>query len=151
MLYYCFYPIGYKQKKMTKAKRILLIDDDADDQLYFRDAVNDLSETLHCKVANNGVEAIEYMKVPPPPDVIFLDLNMPVMNGYECLAYLKKEDRYKDIPVVIFTTSQNETDIDRSRKMGAELFFTKPSNFTTLCNKLGKILEMDFTAFQFTV
>ncbi len=136
---------------MTKAKRILLIDDDADDQLYFRDAVNEINETLQCKVANNGIEAIEQMNVPPPPDVIFLDLNMPVMNGYECLAYFKKEDRYKDIPVIIFTTSGNTHDIERSRKMGAKLFFTKPSNFGILCNKLRSILEMDFSNLQYTV
>jgi CheY-like chemotaxis protein len=136
---------------MNKAKRILLVDDDADDQLYFQDAINEINELLKCEIANNGREAIEQMKVPPPPDLIFLDLNMPVMNGYEYLAYLKTEDRYKDIPVIIFTTSQNTNDIERSRKMGAELFFTKPSNFNTLCSKLGKILKMDFSKMQFTV
>ncbi|MEO5889817.1 MAG: response regulator [Ferruginibacter sp.] len=136
---------------MLKTKRILLIDDDADDQLYFRDAISELNKPLECEIANNGLEAIEQMNVPPPPDLIFLDLNMPVMNGYECLAYLKKEDRYKDIPVVIFTTSQNEIDIERTRKLGAKLFFTKPSNFDTLCAKLDKILDMDFTKMQFAV
>jgi CheY-like chemotaxis protein len=136
---------------MNKAKRILLVDDDSDDQLYFQEAINELNESLACEIANNGREAIEQMNVPPPPDLIFLDLNMPVMNGYECLEYLKNEDRYKDIPVIIFTTSQNVNDIERSRKMGAELFFTKPSNFNTLCTKLGKILEMDFTKMQFAV
>ena len=131
--------------------KILLVDDDADDQLYFRDAISELNKPLECEIANHGREAIEQMNVPPPPDLIFLDLNMPVMNGYECLAYLKKEDRYKDIPVIIFTTSQNANDIERSRKMGAELFFTKPSNFDILCTKLDKILDMDFTEMQFAL
>lgn len=136
---------------MKKAKRILLVDDDIDDQLYFRDAINELTESPECEIANNGREAIAQMNVPPPPDLIFLDLNMPVMNGYECLAYLKKEDRYKNIPVIIFSTSQNAVDIEKSRVMGAELFFTKPSNFNTLCAKLDKILEMDFSKLKFTV
>ncbi len=135
----------------NKAKKILLIDDDEDDQLYFRDAINELNHVLECEIANNGREAIEQMSVPPPPDLIFLDLNMPVMNGYECLAYLKAQDRYKDIPVVIFTTSQNANDIERSRNMGAKLFFTKPSNFNTLCSTLHKIIEMDFSKMQFAV
>ena len=136
---------------MNKAKRILLIDDDADDQIYFQDAINELNESLECEVANNGREAIEQMRIPPPPDLIFLDLNMPVMNGYECLAYLKNEDRYKNIPVVIFTTSKSSNDIEKSRRLGAELFFTKPSNFNTLCTKLDKILEMDFKKMQFAL
>jgi len=136
---------------MNKAKRILLVDDDADDQFYFTDAIHEVNETVQCEIANNGREAIEQIKLPAPPDVIFHDLNMPVMNGYECLSYLKKEDRYKNIPVVIFTTSQNENNIERSRKMGAELFFTKPASFTTLCSKLGKILEMDFANLHFSL
>ena len=136
---------------MKKAKKILLIDDDIDDQLYFKDAINEISKSLECKIANNGREAIKQINVPPPPDLIFLDLNMPVMNGYECLSFLKREDRYKNIPVVIFTTSQSVNDIEKSRKMGAELFFTKPSNFNTLCAKLDSILDMDFTKMEFTL
>ncbi len=134
---------------MKKAKRILLVDDDADDQLYFRDAINELNNSLECEIANNGHEALLQMKIPPPPDLIFLDLNMPVMNGYECLAHLKKEEQYKHIPVVIFTTSKDSHEIDRVREMGAHLFFTKPTNFSTLCTKLDKILDMDFANLQF--
>jgi len=136
---------------MKKAKRILLVDDDADDQLFFRDAINEVHELLDCEIANNGLEAINQIATPPPPDLIFLDLNMPVMNGYQCLEILKKEDRYKHIPVIIFTTSNNMHDINRAREMGANLFFTKPTNFTTLCTKLDKILDMDFTQLQFSV
>ena len=136
---------------MKKAKKILLVDDDADDQLYFLDAINEVHESVECDIANNGKEALLQMEVPPPPDVIFLDLNMPVMNGYECLEHLKKQDRYKNIPVIIFTTSKDIQDIDRVKKMGAHLFFTKPTNFSTLCTKLDKILDMDFSTLQFAV
>ena len=134
---------------MKKATRILLVDDDADDQVYFKDAINELSETLKCEIANNGREALDYIETPPLPDCIFLDLNMPVMNGYECLAYLKTEERYKHIPVVIFTTSKNSHDIDIVRRLGASLFFTKPTNFKTLCTKLKTILNLDFSKMQF--
>jgi CheY-like chemotaxis protein len=134
---------------MKKAKRILLVDDDADDQVYFRDAVNELSESLQCEIASNGREALDQIEQLPLPDCIFLDLNMPVMNGYECLAFLKTEERYKHIPVVIFTTSKNSQDIDLARRLGANLFFTKPTNFDTLCSKLDKILELDFSKMQF--
>ncbi len=129
--------------------RILLVDDDIDDQVYFKDAVNELCDTLRCEIASNGLEALGRIDVPPPPDLIFLDLNMPVMSGFECLASLKKQERYKDIPVVIFTTSKNNQDIDQARQMGANLFFTKPTNFKILCAKLDKILDMDFKSLQF--
>lgn len=135
---------------MKKAKRILLIDDDADDQIYFRDAINEVSALLQCVIANNGLEALKQIQTPPPPDLIFLDLNMPVMNGYECLEYLKNEERYKDIPVIIFTTSKDVQDIERVRKMGAHLFFTKPTNFNILCKKLNEIVEMDFSKMNFS-
>ncbi len=136
---------------MKKAAKILLVDDDADDQLFFKDAMDELSDARQFSIANNGLEALEQMKIPPPPDLIFLDLNMPVMNGYECLARLKSLEKYKDIPVIIFSTSANEMDIRRSREMGAHLFFTKPANFNVLCSKLEKILDMDFSQLQFTV
>jgi CheY-like chemotaxis protein len=136
---------------MKKAKRILLVDDDPDDQLYFQDAINEISPNLKCEIVNNGREALQNIIIPPPPDVIFLDLNMPVMNGYECLTELKKTPQYSHIPVVIFTTSKNERDIERTQKLGASLFLTKPSNFSTLCSKLNQILDLDFSKFHFTV
>ena len=136
---------------MEKQKRILLVDDDVDDQLYFRDAINEISPEAHCEIANNGKEALVQIEVPPPPDLIFLDLNMPIMNGYELLSTLKKSPRFKDIPVVIVTTSKNNNDIEQSQKLGANLFFTKPSNFAILCNKLRTIVNLEFPAPQFTV
>ncbi|MEO6233098.1 MAG: response regulator [Ferruginibacter sp.] len=136
---------------MNSAKRILLVDDDADDQLYFRDAINELCKMVECEIANNGREAQAQIGNPPPPDIIFLDLNMPLMNGYEFLDYIKKEEAYKNIPVVIFTTSKEPQDVDRVRQMGAHLFFTKPTNFSILCSKLDKILDMNFSAMEFAI
>jgi CheY-like chemotaxis protein len=125
---------------MKTSNRILLIDDDVDDQLYFRDAVNEINPSITCEIANNGKEALQQIEIPPLPDIIFLDLNMPVMNGFECLSSLKKKGRYQDIPVVIFTTSKNADDISRTRELGASFFFTKPTDFNTLCHKLKTII-----------
>jgi CheY-like chemotaxis protein len=130
-------------------QRILLVDDDQDDQLYFRDAMNEIRPSVRFDVANNGVEALLQVGVPPPPDLIFMDLNMPVMDGYECLVELKKKPGYKDIPVVIFTTSKNVRDIERAQKLGASLFFTKPTDFEMLCSKLSDILGLDFSNLAF--
>ena len=127
---------------MSLYKKILLVDDDKDDQLFFVEALKELQPSLACGIANNGVEAIEHLeKVPPPPILIFLDLNMPLMNGFECLEQLKKANDYKEIPVIIFTTSNHPVDMERTISMGAKVFLTKPPDFNVLKNKLHNILQ----------
>ena len=130
---------------MSIHKKILLVEDDTDDQLFFVDAVKEIEPTLECGIASNGLEALDHLdKVPPPPSIIFLDLNMPIMNGFECLAKLKAIKQYKEIPVVIFTTSNQPVDVERTISMGAKLFLTKPPDFEVLKDKLHDILKTDF-------
>ena len=71
-------------------KTIFLADDDADDCMLFEDALREVSTSTELTTANDGVELINLMEttVPPPPDVIFLDLNMPRKNGFECLELI---------------------------------------------------------------
>jgi CheY-like chemotaxis protein len=85
------------------------------------------------------------------PDLIFMDLNMPVMNGFDCLAYLKNKTELRDIPVVIFTTSETLSDINRTRQLGASWFMTKPNDFNVLCKKLDKIIQNDPFEGQFMI
>jgi CheY-like chemotaxis protein len=128
---------------MKVPNRILLIDDDPDDQLFFRDAVQVISPGLRCELTSGFMEAIKQLELPPLPDFIFMDLNMPVMNGFDCLDYLKTQIRYKDIPLIIFSTSKNLNDINRTKQLGAEWFLTKPDDFNELCKKLKKIIQKE--------
>lgn len=128
---------------MTVSKRILLIDDDPDDQLFFRDAIQLMHPEMFCELASTCQEAFRQLEEPPAPEFIFMDLNMPVMNGFDCLAYLKNQELYKWIPVIIFTTSKNLQDISRTRQLGARYFMTKPDDFNILCEKLSKIIRGD--------
>jgi CheY-like chemotaxis protein len=128
---------------MKHSKRVMLIDDDPDDQLFFRDAIQIVQPELHCELTSSCQEALGKLETPPPPEYIFMDLNMPVMNGFECLVYLKNQENYKDIPVVIFTTSKNLNDIAKTQQLGARWFLTKPDDFKVLCKKLSKILQKD--------
>lgn len=131
---------------MPTHRKILLVDDDADDQLFFVDAIKELIPTVECSFACNGIEALEYLeKVPPLPSLIFLDLNMPFMNGFECLAELKRKNEYDEIPVIIFSTSNNPIDKERIIAMGVKVFLTKPPDFAVLKNKLHDILQTDFS------
>ena len=127
-------------------KRILLVDDDEDDQVIFLDALSEITGDVECITASNGADAITNLKtLIPAPSIIFLDLNMPFMNGFECLEQIKKDERYKKIPVIIFTTSNSRADEIRTKEMGAELFFTKTPDFKLLKSKLREILTTDFS------
>ena len=123
----------------------MLVDDDSDDQLIFEETLNELKIDIECVMVNNGVEALQMLKSSEDrPSLIFLDLNMPFMNGFECLSELKKEDALKEITVIIFTTSDNPTDHKKSMDMGANWFLTKPSDIRILKKKLTEIFDMDF-------
>ncbi|HLA59644.1 MAG TPA: response regulator [Puia sp.] len=135
---------------MNLTKRIMLIDDDPDDQLIFRDAVHAVRPDLQCELASSCLEALKQLEE-TQPDLIFMDLNMPVMNGFDCLAHLKNKSELRDIPVIIFTTSKNMSDINRTRQLGASWFMTKPDDFNVLCKKLNKIIQKDSFEGQFMI
>ena len=136
---------------MSLTKTVMLIDDDRDDQLFFRDAVYSIRPDLQCQLASSCKEAFKHMEGSPPPDFIFLDLNMPVMNGFDCLAYLKNKEEFKDIPVIIFTTSRNLVDINKTKQLGASWFMSKPDDFNVLCKKLNRIIRKESFEGQFTI
>jgi len=127
-------------------KTILLVDDDLDDQVIFLDALTEIAKQVTCKIANNGVEAFKILqRMTPPPSIIFLDLNMPFMNGFECLGLIKKDEAYKRIPMVILTTSNDPVDEARAKGLGAQLFFTKTPDFNLLKSTIMDVLTTDFS------
>ncbi len=131
---------------MGLTKNIFLIDDDVDDQLFFTDALKEIDANIKCMIANNGRDALELLKnLENLPQLLFLDLNMPFMNGFECLSHLKNEIRLRKIPVVIFTTSNDAKDAELTHQLGAEVFLSKPNEFNQLRTKLEWILNLDFT------
>jgi len=125
--------------------RILLVDDDVDDLLIFKAALKEVAVAIECITAKNGLEALLHLKnAQPPPSLIFLDLNMPMMNGIECLEQIMQDDRLKEIPVVIFTTSNHPKDQKRTAELGAKKFLTKTPDFKTLKAELRLILGGSF-------
>ena len=122
-------------------KTILLVDDDHDDQLLFMLALEEIGKNISCHVAKNGQEALSILTDTLSPDLIFLDLNMPVMNGFDFLAEREKDERLKNIPVVIFSTTSDLGTVKKTYEMGANVFFKKPNDFPTLRTKLHGLLE----------
>jgi CheY-like chemotaxis protein len=122
----------------------LLVEDDIDDQLFYVEAVKEIDDRLEYTVASNGQEAIDTLnKLRIHPDLIFLDINMPGMNGIEFLIYLKKEARFNKIPIVILTTSASQT--EQLYQHGARLIIIKPSKASMLRTALEHILNTDFS------
>lgn len=120
----------------------LLADDDRDDTEMFSEALAAIDETIVCHCVSDGRQALDTLdELVQLPDLIFLDVNMPVMNGWQCLKALKEDDRYYQVPVIIISTSSHERDIEIASELGALCYFTKPHYFTELTGVLQVIVE----------
>jgi DNA-binding response OmpR family regulator len=108
--------------------------------------MKDLNIPFNCFFANNGEVALKHLKdeTIPLPDFIFLDLNMPKLNGKECLIEIKKLPRYSTVPLIIYTTSSNQKDKQEIMQLGAHYFLTKPTRISELCNCLLNVFSMDW-------
>ena len=121
---------------------ILLIDDDDDDQFIFLTALENVAPDSHCDISNNALEAFQYLHTRvETPDIIFLDLNMPLMNGFEFLLILKSDPRLISVPVIIFSTSDNPEDQARAKDLGAVQFITKTTDIELLKKDLRHIFS----------
>ena len=130
----------------SPVKNIFLADDDMDDCSFFKDALKELNEKTELTIANDGQKLLSILDetVPPPPHVIFLDLNMPGKNGFECLEEIRKTPKLSSIPVVIFSTSSNINAIDATYSLGANYYVCKPRSFDLLKKAIKKVLSLDF-------
>ena len=112
---------------------VLIIDDDEDDRFFMEHAFKADSSSTQVHLAAGGQQALDWLGAAQSlPDVILLDLNMPILTGFEVLSQLKQSTHYESIPVVILTTSDATTDQERARQLGATGFITKPTTYTGL-------------------
>lgn len=118
--------------------RFLIADDDPDDVSLFYEALKLIAPGMTCISVESGVEVFELLAKHQvdKPDIIFLDINMPLMNGWECLRKLKSSPDYRDIPAIMYSTSSAKKDINQAYSLGASLFLTKPEDFRELCQIL---------------
>lgn len=115
-----------------KYKNILQIDDDQDDCNFFLEALEEISSSNYIAI-HNPVQALQKLvNREISPDLIFLDINMPFMNGIEVLTEIKKKDVLKNIPVIIFSTSIPVEVKSKIKALGALDYFTKPNDFSAL-------------------
>lgn len=123
-----------------RIRKILLIDDDTDDQELFVEAVKSVDQDVSVDLMENGIKALKHLQGNGKPDVILADLNMPQMNGKQFLIELKKIPHLSDIPVYIFSTSSTQSEKSETKNLGAQDFFVKPDRYDLLCELVKKIL-----------
>ena len=119
---------------------ILMADDDDDDYLLTKKALAESRLLNEMRRVRDGEELMDYLhrradfneENAPRPGVILLDLNMPRMDGREALREIKTDEKFRNIPIVVFTTSKAEEDIFKTYQLGVNSFITKPVTFDNL-------------------
>ena len=132
-------------------KKLMIIDDDSDDRELFSEALTSIAPSISCRQAGDAEEALQMLSQEQHlPEVIFLDINLPGMSGWECLVNLKKIDRVKEIPVIIYSTSSHKRDIEIAKDLGAACFITKPDDYKILGILLKKMVQTSTEDFKDT-
>jgi CheY-like chemotaxis protein len=125
---------------------ITLADDDEDDRLFFTDAFDELKINTKVNTFKNGRELLNYLHEPEVilPNIIFLDLNMPILNGIDCLKEIKSNAKFKDIAIAIYSTSSSEQDVENTFVLGANIYIKKPSSFNDLKKILSEVVTINW-------
>jgi len=125
---------------------ILLIDDDVDDQEIFLEALNEVYPNVHCHCESDSEVAISHLALKQimKPDMLFIDMNMPKVNGKEFLKKIKSIDSLKGVPVIMFSTFFGESDLKEIRDNGAVHHMVKSTNFKDLYKSLQSILSKEW-------
>ena len=122
---------------------ILLADDDADDCIFFKQALLELIVPHYLQVVHDGEQLMQLLldETKELPNILFLDLNMPRKNGFECQSEIKLSEKLKLLPVIIFSTSFEQEVVNLLYKNGAQYFIRKPSEFS----QFKKIIQQSLT------
>ena len=128
---------------MNSNVKCLLIDDDTDDHEIFKLALETVDGSINCVCIGESVNAIIKLKADKSfvPAIIFVDINMPVMNGIECLAEIKKLNHLQNVPVIFYSTFADPEKVSEMKELGAAEYFEKPSDMEVLVDKLTSIFK----------
>jgi CheY-like chemotaxis protein len=125
------------------ARIVLCVDDDPDDRELIRNAIFRVDPSYTVAHATNGKEALQYLTradITDLPCLVILDINMPVMDGKQTLVEIKRNDKWNELPVVVFSTSAHPSDLLFCQQFGVELV-TKPANFNQITMEAERLLQ----------
>ena len=112
----------------TYTLNVLIVDDDEDDSLSLAEAIQDILPSCNLHFEGDGIAALEFVRTKAAPDLVFFDLNLPLKNGLDCLKEIYDQNLLPDTPIVIYSTSNNTTDIDECYNYGAKFYIVKPTS-----------------------
>jgi CheY-like chemotaxis protein len=135
------------ESKSMKPAHILLVEDNEGDILLTLEAFEECQVKIEISVARNGKEALDFLFQngafinEKKPDLILLDINIPIFNGYEVLARIKSDSNLKKIPVIVLTTSSHQRDLDKAYEYHCNSYIIKPPEIKEFFNVILKIQE----------
>lgn len=130
---------------MLLPKNIYLADDDRDDVEFFTLALEEICSKCSLDVSGNGEELLHKLQAAATlPDIIFIDVNMPRIDGLSALEVIRKMPALDPVPVIVYSTSSNRVFISRAFENGASYYFIKPVSFDSLKEHIKKLLETDW-------
>ncbi len=131
-----------KKKPFISNQRlnVFIADDDPDDIEFFTAAVKAISPKIKITIAKNGLEMLEFVQI-VIPDIIFLDINMPCMNGLDCLAELRRHRHLEHVAIIMYSTGIKEEHIEQSYALGANRYIKKPVYYTSLKEQLSSVFS----------
>lgn len=130
-------------------KKIFLAEDDIEDIEIFTDIISEISSGINISVAKNGLELMSLLECETQhPDFIFLDLNMPIKTGFECMNEIRGSEKWKGVKIVILSTSSYREQTKDVYKMGADLYLQKPNSYSAFKDILSKCLQMDWDSLK---
>jgi CheY-like chemotaxis protein len=130
----------------SKKLHVLLADDDADDSLLFNEALQQSHLPIMFSLAEDGNKLLNYLEKEEVPDVLFLDVNMPYKNGIECLTEIRANEKFKKLPIVIYSTTNYKVNIEACFKAGANLYVVKPNSFEEIIKMVKRICSKEWTS-----
>lgn len=151
MAYLCYRNLS--DNDMPEMKKIFLTDDDLDDIEFLQSAISIICKDYTITVMHNGEELLAQLKKDKTslPDIIFLDINMPKIDGLEALKRIRSSAKHKSIPIVLYSTSSNDLNIKAAYSLGANFYFVKPSSYQSLTSNLKKFLSINWEKYSFPV
>ncbi|MCF0059114.1 response regulator [Dyadobacter sp. CY356] len=136
----------FTQSFSLQTLNILLAEDDSEDVLVFKEVISDFQITINLHVAKDGVEAIRLLTTLQNIDIVFLDINMPLMNGLECLTEIRKQSL--PVSVIMLSTSNTDYHVSQSKILGANGYITKPASMDQYRQTIKDVITTDWTEEQ---
>jgi CheY-like chemotaxis protein len=125
-------------------KSIWFADDDPDDAAFFEDALKQLQWNASFTVITSGAVLLESLKLLPPPDLLFLDLYMPIVDGKKCLRIIRNTLKLKQLPIIMYSSSSHRIDVADCYKLGAHLYVKKPDSYGAIIRTIKQIMCLDW-------